>query len=57
MFLERLSKRREESEKQIFQKNFKIILPVKKELLLLHPLIETTKSEEIQKNTFLDILN
>jgi hypothetical protein len=40
-FLEKLIRKREESEKIIFQKNFKNFLPVRKELLLLHPLRET----------------
>jgi hypothetical protein len=45
-FIEILIRKREESERLIFQKNFKIFLPVKKKLLLLHPLWETTKSEK-----------
>ena len=38
-FLDKLMRKREENEKLIFsKKNFKNFLPVKKKLLLLHPL-------------------
>ena len=37
-FLERLIRKRELAEIKIISKNFKIFLPVKKKVVLLHPL-------------------
>ena len=42
-FLERLIRKWDLNGNKNFQKKFQIFLPVKKELLLLHPLWETTK--------------
>jgi hypothetical protein len=40
-FLDRLMRKQELNGNKNFQKNFKIFLPVKKKVVLLHPLRET----------------
>ena len=45
-FIDRLVRKWEENENKIFQKNFKIYLPVKIIFLLLHPLWETSETKK-----------